>query len=163
MGSRLFPDAADPQDGSLGNEKRRIARHMRRRLRRARVRKNAFIKLVFDNNDDNLVDLIEGEDKRKKILEILEGKILEKELENSIWEHKGYYRINATDGKKERLTMIEAKVMGLREKLPKDLLISVLFHYLKHRGYFYESELDKENIEKNETNSEKSNSNTSDY
>lgn len=132
MGSRLFKDAAE-NDGSLANQKRRSARHMRRRLRRIRVRKNAFIKLIVDK-----YRLVENENEAKQILE---SKITNKKLGNNILEDQGYYWV--TDGKKERLTMIEAKVMGLKEKLPRDLLISVLLHYLKHRGFFYE--IDDEN------------------
>ena len=138
MGSRLFKDAAEEKDGSLANEKRRSARHMRRRLRRIRVRKNAFIKLIVDHG------LVENKNEAKQILE---SKITNKKLGNNIVEDKGYYWI--TDGKKERLTMIEAKVMGLTKKLPKDLLISVLFHYLKHRGFFYE--IDDENNKKTQS------------
>lgn len=39
MGSRLFKDAAEEKDGSLANQKRRSARHMRRRLQESELEK----------------------------------------------------------------------------------------------------------------------------
>jgi len=50
MGVRLFNDVADNHDGSLKNEKRRSMRCSRRRIRRTRNRKDAYLNFLVANN-----------------------------------------------------------------------------------------------------------------
>lgn len=137
MGVRLFNDAANPDNGGSIAAKRREYRSIRRRLRRVKNRKKTFIQLLVKHN------IVKTRD---EAIAIINKKINQKELEDTISQDEKFYRV--IDGKKENLSIVGAKVMGLEHKLPKKLLIYILFQYLKHRGIFFK--LDDEKPEKPE-------------
>lgn len=115
MGVRLFNDVADNKDGSLKNQKRRSMRGLRRRIRRTRNRKDAYLNFLVANNWVNSID---------------DAKAL----------------INIDITKFGFNNPIELKYHALSNKVSKEALIYILFHYLHHRGFFYvtEEQLDKE-------------------
>lgn len=120
MGVRLFNDVADNKDGSLKNEKRRSMRCSRRRIRRARNRKDAYLNFLVANNWVDSID---------------DAKAL----------------INIDITKFGFNNPIELKYHALSNKVSKEALIYILFHYLHHRGFFY---VTKEQLDKKQTMNE---------
>lgn len=113
LGVRLFDDVANAKDGSLENAKRRSARCSRRRLRRAKTRKQAFINFLIKN----------------------------KQVDN---EEAAYNLINIDINKFNVDNPIELKCKALKETISQEALIFILFHYIHHRGFFYETEEDQD-------------------
>lgn len=110
MGVRLFDDVADGY-GKLANEKRRAMRCSRRRLRRAKTRKQAYENLLVKYN------WVESNEEARSLFNI---DITKFGVSNPI----------------------ELKCLALKQKISKEALIYILFHYLHHRGYFYVTEED---------------------
>lgn len=128
LGVRLFNDVADPQDGSLLNEKRRSARSLRRRLTRIKTRKEAFKKFIIANSAVIQNNWVVNKDNYESLINI---DITKFGVQNPI----------------------ELKVKALHEKISKEALVYILFHYIHHRGFFYlkEDELTDEIIAENKS------------
>ncbi|MGL5617810.1 MAG: type II CRISPR RNA-guided endonuclease Cas9 [Metamycoplasmataceae bacterium] len=121
MGVRLFEDVASSKDGKLKSGKRREARSTRRRLNRLKIRKEDLIKWFVRNNFSSSVEEVKN---------ILESYDITK------------YNVS---------NPIELKVKALKEKVSKNELIIILFHYIQHRGFFYLTQEMLNDQEKNET------------
>lgn len=117
LGVRLFNDVAESNDGSLLNEKRRSSRTMRRRLNRIKTRKNAFKKYMLENSQFLCDGWKIDENDYKKLINIDITK----------------FGVN---------NPVELKVKALNEKISKEELFYILFHYIHHRGFFYLTEED---------------------
>lgn len=102
LGSRLFPDAASPKDGELENVKRRSQRHMRRMLRRKKLRKHDLIKLFIAcdlvNSEDEFYVFINSDICPKNPVEIkckgLKTKLSKEELMVALFhyiQHRGFF------------------------------------------------------------------------
>ena len=112
FGVRLFDEPCD-RLGKLKNEKRRTIRSMRRRIRRARMRKLDLFKLF---QKYSLIDANIGYDKFVEKINNISG-------------------VDRTEP-----TMAHLKAKGLKEKLPEPEMVACLFHYIHHRGYFHVDE-----------------------
>lgn len=143
LGVRLFQDVADPQDGTLQNEKRRSSRSMRRRLTRIKTRKNALRKLFINyglvNNDDEIDNLIKlditkfGYEIPSQLkLEGLKSKFNENWLNKTIFclyhyiHHRGYFWLTDEDYEKK------IKNPNITNKLPSEIIVD----FYNKNGYY---------------------------
>lgn len=122
LGVRLFDDVANEKDGKLDNVQRRECRTQRRRIRRVRTRKQAYLNYLVSQNWFNSYD---------EAVEFITNFDLIK---------FGYNN------------PIELRVHALNNKISKDELIFLLFHYLHHRGYLYITESDADKLKENNEN-----------
>lgn len=122
MGVRLFDDPADEKDGKLRNITRRTARHIRRLYSRRKIRINDLCNLLIKYH------YVINKDEFKEKIKI------------------DITKFNNCNNP------IELKCRALKQKISKDELIYILFHYINHRGYFYLTDEDQKQINKNKTN-----------
>lgn len=146
MGVRLFDDPANPKDGKLLNADRRSARSSRRRLRRIKVRKQAFKKLLLKFN------IVQNYDDIEKLINIditkwnldnpiqLKVKALKEEIskEQMIFilfhylHHRGFFHIdNESDDNKLSLENLKST------KYPSEEIIE----FYNKNGYYKDSEV----------------------
>ncbi len=123
MGVRLFDDPANPNDGTLGNEKRRTARSIRRQIRRTKLRKHDLISFLVENNFGSECEI-------QNIIENFD-------ITKYGFDHPA-----------------QLKQKALTNKITKEELIFILFHYIHHRGSFNltESDLKEGKIKINKNN-----------
>lgn len=122
LGSRLFDDVANSNDGTLKNEKRRTMRSLRRRISRTSTRKKSYKKLlvkygygVLQQNENNSNNI--------NVLDMNGNNLLDIDITKFGVDNP-----------------IELKVKALKEVIPQNQLLFILFHYLHHRGFFYITE-----------------------
>ena len=122
LGVRLFDDVANEKDGKLDNVQRRECRTQRRRIRRARTRKQAYLNYLVSQNWFNSYD--------EAVEFITNFDLIKFGYDNPI----------------------ELRIQALENKISKDELIFLLFHYLHHRGYLYITESDADKLNENDEN-----------
>lgn len=126
-GVRLFEELKNPKDDKLLNQERRDKRTLRRIIRRKQNRKSDFIKLI-SNKCHNLFELKSNDfESRKQEIELI--------LKNS-----------------EFNNVLELKVKAIKQQIPKNELLKILYNYLSHRGFTY---LDAEKYDKRILNVDK--------
>ena len=134
-GVRLFNTVDDPQTSKLLNAARREKRSYRRQINRKKTLKRDFVKW-----------LIEG--KYIKGIKIDDtSSFMQKFRETYLNEVNSGKTSNLNDNS---LWIYELRLKALREKIPFDQLITILYWYLSHRGFKYEIKQDDE-INKNST------------
>lgn len=126
-GVRLFEELKNPKNGKLLNQERRDKRTLRRIIRRKQNRKLDFIKLI-SNKYHNLFELKSNDFESRK--QEIESILKNPEFNN----------------------VLELKVKAIKQQIPKNELLKILYNYLSHRGFTY---LDAEKYDKRMLNVDK--------
>ena len=154
LGSRLFPDAANPKDGKLLNAKRREMRHSRRRISRTRTRKQELISFFVDNklikNEEEVISLINYDINKYNVSNPIELKVkaLKEVVSNDeliiilfhYIHHRGFFYLTDEMIKENPDLLIEDTNLT---KYPSN----IVFDFYKKNGYYKDSEITK-NISK---------------
>ncbi len=119
-GVRLFPTVDNAKDSKLANQTRREKRSARRQINRRRNLKLDFIKLLKKHN---LIELDINRDDNQNFSYL--HQFVKKFIDN-------------------HLDILTLRQKALREQLPFNNLIQVLYWYLSHRGFKYQIAEDKE-------------------
>ena len=133
-GVRLFPTVDDPKDSKLKNEKRREMRSFRRQTRRRQTRKRDFILFLIEKSFIKLDFKYEINPKTKR--PIIKNKELLKAFENKYKKIFSKFRIH------------QLREKGLSKNLSFEEQLFTLYWYLTRRGFSYQTNDDKKEIEK---------------